>query len=148
MKKPHDRNKYLLDKYGITLDRYNEMDELQGHKCKCCDQIPTGKPLHVDHCHKIAGLKIKTREGIGEWFAWIPEFGLGPDGMAKGGMLFTSRTSLEDVKKIAKRWLLAKSVRGLVCWRCNEGMRCFKNRPDVCHRAGKHLEDFAISVLA
>ena len=74
----YDRNEYLLENYGTTLARYNEMDAEQGHRCKCCGQVPTGKPLHVDHCHKIAKLKIKVRLEIdGVWRAVVVSFGQG-----------------------------------------------------------------------
>jgi len=133
----YDRNEYLLENYGTTLARYNEMDAEQGHRCKCCGQVPTGKPLHVDHCHKIAKLKIKVRLEIdGVWRAVVVSFGQ-----------WFEATSRSEARELAHRWLLAKSVRGLLCWRCNEGMRSFKNRPDVMRNAAQYMDDFAARMV-
>lgn len=58
-------------RYGITLDKFNEILIEQKYKCKICDktQEQLGKCLHVDHCHKtnkIRGLLCgKCNKGIG-----------------------------------------------------------------------------------
>ena len=44
----------LKKKYGLTLERYNEMLAAQGHRCMICKtDTPTGngKVFVVDHCH-------------------------------------------------------------------------------------------------
>lgn len=133
----HDRNEYLIKKYGITAVRYAEMSLEQGGACKCCGQIPTGKPLHVDHDHKVAALKIKARKiSDTSWEAGIPEF----------GELFSSMISLAHVRELARRWLLAKSVRGLLCWKCNEGLRAFKNKAANLRSAAKYLDEFSAKI--
>lgn len=123
------RNKYLFDKYGMTVDDYAAMALAQNGACKCCGQIPTGRDLHVDHDHKVAKLKILVRNSLGEVGAYIREF----------DKMFVGPTARAD----AKTWLLRKSVRGLLCWKCNAGLRAFKNRSDVCHNAGNYLEAYA-----
>lgn len=130
------RDKYLEKKYGITSEDYARMMLDQEGACKCCGQVPTGRDLHVDHDHKIAKEKIKVSEVVpGKWIATIARF----------AQCFEAANRL-DVKAIATKWLLKKSVRGLLCWKCNEGLRAFKNRPDVCHRAGNYLEAYAASL--
>jgi hypothetical protein len=52
------RNKYLLAKWGITLEQYNEILEGQGGLCPICLTRPEGN-LCVDHDHvtrRIRGL--------------------------------------------------------------------------------------------
>ena len=59
------RNNHLKYKFGISLEKYNEMHEAQGGVCAICSQPETtnryGKvrKLAVDHCHdsqKVRGL--------------------------------------------------------------------------------------------
>ena len=55
-----DVNKTLLNKYGITLEQYEELFEKQGGVCALCKKPETarrnkkaegGERLAVDHCH-------------------------------------------------------------------------------------------------
>lgn len=55
------RNAELIREYGITLQQYNVMFNLQEGRCKCClrHQRELPKTLSVDHCHltgKVRGL--------------------------------------------------------------------------------------------
>lgn len=45
------RDKHFRRKYGISLEQYNELFELQEGKCAICNQ-ESEKPLHVDHDHR------------------------------------------------------------------------------------------------
>jgi hypothetical protein len=70
-------SKQLEKSYGITLDTYEAMLEVQNYKCKICnvtiEDAPTtggnGRKLVVDHCHttgKVRGLLcIKCNSGLG-----------------------------------------------------------------------------------
>lgn len=72
-----DRRKYLLRKFNITLEEYNELLDKQGGVCAICGdeervirRAKSGKEmLAVDHCHdtgKIRGLLcFKCNTGIG-----------------------------------------------------------------------------------
>lgn len=43
----------LIDRYGITREKYNEMLEAQGGTCAICPYTPKpGEMLAVDHNHK------------------------------------------------------------------------------------------------
>lgn len=73
----HSRKLYNRDKryqklYGITLDEYNALCELQEFRCAICKTKECGghsRHLHVDHCHKtnkVRGLLCdKCNHGIG-----------------------------------------------------------------------------------
>jgi hypothetical protein len=59
--KDRERNSKLKRAYGITLEKYDAMLELQGGHCAVCDRVvnDNGKHLHVDHDHvtgKIRGI--------------------------------------------------------------------------------------------
>lgn len=55
------RDFHLRKNYGITLNEYNAMLEIQNHMCAVCKHPQTSKGcrLSVDHCHrtgKVRGL--------------------------------------------------------------------------------------------
>jgi hypothetical protein len=133
----YDRNKYLIENYGITAVEYAERAMLQGGACKCCGQIPTGRDLHVDHDHRVAKTKIKSVEFVpGLWRAFTLSFNQtfeGPDKLA--------------VVEMMRMWLLKKSVRGLLCWKCNEGLRSFKNNAEVLRTAANYMDEFAATLV-
>ncbi len=61
----NSKNSKLIKEYGITLEQYNNLSELQNHKCKICGKEETKMlndtkwKLSVDHCHttgRIRGL--------------------------------------------------------------------------------------------
>ena len=51
--------KQKLAKYGLTIERYEELLVSQGNKCKICGifQQDLNYPLHVDHCHKTGKVR-------------------------------------------------------------------------------------------
>lgn len=63
----HRRSK-LFNRYGITLEEYNQMQTSRAGVCEICNEV-YAKPLHVDHCHtsgKVRGLLCPPcNKGIG-----------------------------------------------------------------------------------
>lgn len=60
-RKEEQKNKKLQKKYGISLNKYNEMLVSQNYKCEICEATveENGKLLAVDHSHvtnKVRGL--------------------------------------------------------------------------------------------
>jgi hypothetical protein len=64
-RKEANRKLYYKKRYGITLEEYNKMLEIQDHKCAICNitesEIKHGRNTYfaVDHCHntgKVRGL--------------------------------------------------------------------------------------------
>lgn len=52
------RNRYYLNKYGITLDTVEEMIKKQKGGCAICLRQPApGKRFHVDHCHTYGRIR-------------------------------------------------------------------------------------------
>lgn len=69
--------KYLLrEKYGITLEQYDDMLNSQGGVCAICSSPPKRYHLSVDHCHEtgdIRGLICRSCNfGLG-YFGDTPE---------------------------------------------------------------------------
>ena len=49
---------WLKNKYGITLDEYEDLLTVQNNKCAICGTPePTGYNWHVDHCHKTGSVR-------------------------------------------------------------------------------------------
>ena len=56
-----NRRSYLKRKYGITLERYDEMLAAQGGVCAICRREPNPKiSLHVDHDHESGAIRGLT----------------------------------------------------------------------------------------
>lgn len=67
------RDKVLLKLYGITAQRYDELNEAQGGKCGICGKVcVTGNRLAVDHDHgtgEVRGLLcLNCNQGLGKFF--------------------------------------------------------------------------------
>jgi hypothetical protein len=135
----YDRSKHMMEKYGLTPEDYARMAMEQGNACKCCGYIPTGTKvnLHIDHCHVIARSKVKyTKRADGVVWAFIERF----------GELIEGPTRAEAELK-AKRWLLRKSVRGLLCWKCNSLLKWARNCAVILRKAAKYLDEFEVSLV-
>lgn len=50
------RNGHYLRKYGISLDDYEAMLQLQAGTCAICNTVPDGL-LVVDHCHSSGAVR-------------------------------------------------------------------------------------------
>lgn len=46
------RNTYLLRHYGLTIQQWNSILELQGGGCAGCGALGKTRSLHTDHDHK------------------------------------------------------------------------------------------------
>lgn len=63
------KNWHLKQMYGISLDEYNRLLEIQNGVCAICFKSANARMLAVDHCHKskkVRGLLCeKCNRGIG-----------------------------------------------------------------------------------
>lgn len=101
------RNKYLIQTYGITLEQYNKILDVQGGVCAICGRKPReGKNLAVDHRH----FKVHT-ENIGhkQWAAYVELSSMRQ--LAILGTFPTKSLAIKSSKKIA----MPKSIRGILC---------------------------------
>lgn len=46
------KNRWLKREYGITIEQYLNLIEIQNNSCALCYRKPGKIALHVDHCHK------------------------------------------------------------------------------------------------
>jgi hypothetical protein len=65
------RKTHLKTKYGMTLERYDELLASQGGGCAICGKPPGDTALHVDHCHqtgRVRGLLcFSCNAGLGQF---------------------------------------------------------------------------------
>lgn len=123
----------LQKTYGVTLAWYDSQLEKQGGGCKTCGSTPKTKRLHVDHDHKWPEVKIyPQKSGPKRWEAITSWYRKSYRGVGR-----TKPEAIQIVRKQLKR----ASVRGLLCFGCNQGLRCFADSPDKLRAAAKYLED-------
>ncbi|VVB51951.1 Recombination endonuclease VII [uncultured archaeon] len=132
----YSRAKNLLEKYALTPQEYAQIALDQGGVCKCCGKAPTGRDLHVDHDHKVARTKFSVVQLGTDWVATCQRF----NHVCYG-------TSRENAERLMKFWLLRKSVRGLLCWACNSGIRKFLDKPELLRSAANYLVEFGKSLV-
>lgn len=68
----YDRKCKLMREYGLTVEKYDALDEAQNHVCKICRGVnPDGSRLAVDHDHtngQVRGLLcINCNKGLGHF---------------------------------------------------------------------------------
>jgi hypothetical protein len=56
-KQMRSRGSHLRERYGITLEEYDEMSEAQGGVCAACGKTNGSKLLAVDHDHKTSEVR-------------------------------------------------------------------------------------------
>jgi hypothetical protein len=126
------RDKYLSKKYAISLSWYNIKLVEQNGGCAICHKPPKeGKSLHIDHDHKIAKLELKIVKQKGAWVVMSPDF----CSIIRG----VPRKAVVDS---ARRVILRRSIRGLLCWSCNTALQKFRDDPDKMESSAKYIRDY------
>ena len=129
-KQRHAYDLYLRRTYGISLKKRNEMDKSQRYKCGICRRPPKKNKLAVDHDHKLAKLKVKSFKRGKYWYATVDEF---PTIRKKDKVR-------KKAIKAAKLSLLRRSIRGLLCWACNTGIRKYFDNANNLLAAANYLK--------
>lgn len=132
------RDKYLLKRYGINEIEYNAMLAEQDGKCKICGKEPTGRPLHVDHDHRLAYYKLSSRKMQNKDWTATPNNDINP---IKFNLSFVGKTKSEALKAL-RFALLRASVRGLVCWHCNALLKQANDNPLILKSAARYLQNY------
>lgn len=130
------RDNYYRRTHGITLHEYNEMDRKQHYRCKLCRRLPKTLPLAVDHWHWLASRKVVSRKSsTGKyWVAEVPE-------LNKAGIKIREAHKIRRMAiKAAKLYLRRLSVRGLLCWSCNTGLRKYFDNFRSLFRAATYMK--------
>ncbi len=129
------RDNYLRRKFGVTESAYNHQLKEQGGGCRFCGRVATNVSLHVDHDHKVEAMKIVSQKREDGWLAWPKEtsgvFGFSCEGKTKA-----------EARLKVKQHLKRLSVRFILCWACNAGIRKFLDNPKALQNAGFYLNQY------
>jgi len=132
------RDKRLRSSHGISLGEYEHILRLQGGGCWICGRKKKSVSLHVDHDHRARKSKRHTwKRGPHRWRS-ATEYN-GRRYVGKG------KTKGKAVKSLLKK-LKRASVRGILCFPCNRGIRVFWDCPKSLSRAAKYLARFSMGV--
>lgn len=139
--KRRDRNQRLKRLYGITIKEYEYRLANQNGCCAICLKPPATLALSVDHDHKWKYLKLNVEEGL-TGVGFVAR-------VKKGEVLLTSPyyilCGIGDTKNEAKAALRERlkrsSVRGLLCFSCNGGLRKYRDTPQILRRAADYLSE-------
>jgi len=131
------RDRSLRKKYGITEEEYNTQIVRQGGGCKICGSLPKTRSLHVDHDHKIQNWKILSKKlGNKRWAAY-------PDSIPGHLLDFCEYAETKPLARAkVKEKLRRMSVRGIICFPCNRGIRVFFDDPRKMIRAAEYLQKY------
>lgn len=143
------RDSYYRRQYNISYREYKHRLRKARKRCEICRWKPsfnkkTGKKhrsLAVDHWHKLERLKIKTVKRRGKWEAYNLAFDMMGFKLREGKFKFRSTNRKKAVKQVRLK-LKRIANRGLICWRCNSGLKKFKDNAMALIRAGKYMKKF------
>lgn len=133
-KEQHRRDVYLRWKYNHSLDEINAKLKAQNYCCAICKKKYNKQGellvLAVDHWHRLAKLKVISFKVGDLWHARVKEL---------EWIVERNKTRGKAIKQ-AKRILLRLSVRGLICWPCNGGLRHWQDNYVNMASAGSYLK--------
>lgn len=139
--KDEKANKRLLKIYGISLKEYEKLLKLQNGGCYICGKPPKpDKRLHVDHDHSFHKIKISVHKMDKD--SIIGYIGTATGFPLEGTIATLLCKSKKEAKIAAKQFIMRKSVRGLLCWRHNTGLKKWDDNPTYMRKAAEYIERF------
>jgi hypothetical protein len=128
---------------GISLEEYNELEKNNNHCCWICGRkVNEDKRLAVDHDHRFDKYKyIAEKTGSGKWTCRaVSKYTIiGPNQIVWIGNEYNSSKEAKDaLRKVIKR----RSIRGLLCFRCNRGLAYWRDNISNMANAIKYLQSY------
>jgi len=129
------KDRRLQKLYGITLETYQHMLLMQDGVCAICKHPPSTKSLAVDHDHKWKYFKVLVDEiCAGRFIAR-----LGGCSNTTYAILRGYGQTKRDARARLKGLLKRASVRGLLCFSCNGGLRKYRDNPEYLANAASYI---------
>lgn len=137
------RDKYLRTKFNRTEEEFDKVFEQQGKVCRICGAPPGTRNLHLDHDHFIEKIKIRSVKENGLWRAW-------PEGRPATASPLNfeekAKTKPLAIGKVRKR-LLRLSARGILCWKCNTGLKKWNDNAKALREAADYLDRYFLFLM-
>jgi len=142
------RDKYLRKNFLIYEDEYLKALRKNGGVCSITGNPPTTKSLAVDHDHKIERWKIVSKK-VGNSWASFPQGGCTLAGLGAEQITAPTRlrfTEFDRLKQVSRAKVKARlkrlSVRGILSWRANTGLKKWDDNPGDMRRAAEYIENY------
>lgn len=140
MDKEQRRDIQLRRKYGITAAEYDQLFANQGGGCRICHRPPKKLPLSVDHDHNFKRVKIKlTRVAMPPVVGYPPSYQWEAKATYRSHDFSAHAFNRYEAHRDVRAQLKRASVRGLLCWLCNTGLRKFGHNIVRLTDAGLYL---------
>lgn len=138
------RDKYLRKNFLVSEEEYNNALRKNGGVCTVTGNPPGTVSLSVDHDHRIERWKIVSSKMDDVWYSW-------PQGTdvedknypAPQRLQFVEHDRLKQVSRAkVKARLKRLSVRGILSWFANAGLRRWNDNADYLENAAKYLRNY------
>lgn len=135
------RDQRLKRTYGITQAEWEAMFDAQGRRCAICgkpEPPPDKRPFHTDHDHTFRYLTVRKEKLTEPWHdlpvgAWYAEIEALRD-------VYAFRRKRNDAIRACREQAKRASVRGIICWQCNAGLKKFGDNPLALAEAAEYLK--------
>ena len=141
------RDKYLRKNFLITEKEYRDALSKNGGVCQVTGNPPgPSVSLAVDHDHKIERWKIVSEKISGLWYSW-PK-GFRPEtppvyNQSSNRLIFIEHDRLKAISRAkVKARLKRLSVRGILSWLANSGLRKWQDNPEYLENAAKYIRNY------
>lgn len=137
--KRRDRNQRLKRLYGITILDYETRLLQQNGACAICLKPPATLALSVDHDHKWKYIKLGVEDGVVGWVARVKDVTVPT--YSPYYLLVGVGDTKNEAKAMLRERMKRASVRGLLCFSCNGGLRKYRDTPEILRRAADYLSE-------
>lgn len=140
MDKEQKRDILYRRKYGLSAAEYDQLLANQGGGCRICHRPPKKLPLSVDHDHNFQRVKIRLKKvELPRIVGYPPSYHWEATATYRGYEFKAYALNQYEARRDVRQQLKRASIRGLLCWLCNTGLRKFGHAIDRLADAAMYL---------